>query len=502
MLSLLKENLTRYIQAGFPLIYVRSFEEERVEQYLTIAACGDEIIEWNATSSLCFFKGKVTKLEKGMFKGLEEILRFLEKISETELQHKILLIKDIQPELDKPGVVALLKRIAQKINEGLACTIILLSPVLKIPPELEPYLIVLEMEYPDEAEIRKVIDAFIEDRGILIENIGLLEEMTSAFKGLTKYDINNILCLAYADSGSLTKKDISLIFDQKQQMIKKAGLLEMVPLRESLSDIGGLENLKAWLRRKAKILKNLSKAAAFGVDTPKGVLIAGVPGCGKSLSAKAAAKLFEVPLLRLDIGRLMGKYVGESEMNLRRAIALAEAISPCVLWIDEIEKAFAGIGGQSGAADITTRLFGNFLTWMQEKESPVFVVATANNIKEIPMELRRKGRFDELFYVTFPKAEERRQIFSIHLGKRRKQDMAHIDLERLVNETEKYSGADIEGAVKEAIESVFVEDKSEVDTENILAVIRDMRPLGEIMGKKLDDIEQSFKEFKLRNASM
>ena len=502
MLNLLKENLTRYIQAGFPLIYVRSFEEDKVEQYLTIAACGDEIIEWNATAFFCDFKSKVTYLEEDKYKNLEDTLRFLEKNSETDLQHKILLIKDIQTELDKPGVVALLKRIAQKINEGLACTVVLLSPVLKIPLELEPYLIVLEMEYPDETEIRKVIDAFVQDRGILIENAGLLEEMTSAFKGLTKYDINNILCLAYADNSTLTKKDISLIFDQKQQMIKKAGLLEMVPLRESLSDIGGLENLKAWLRRKAKILKNLRKAAAFGVDTPKGVLIAGVPGCGKSLSAKAAAKLFEVPLLRLDIGRLMGKYVGESEMNLRRAIALAEAISPCVLWIDEIEKAFAGIGGQSGAADITTRLFGNFLTWMQEKKSPVFVVATANNIQEIPMELRRKGRFDELFYVTFPKVEERKKIFSIHLEKRRKQDIEGIDLKRLADETEKYSGADIEGAVKEAIESVFVEGKSKVETETILEVIRDMRPLGESMGEQLKEIEQSFRDFKLRNASI
>lgn len=201
----------------------------------------------------------------------------------------------------------------------------------------------------------------------------------------------------------------------------------MIPLKETIDDIGGMDILKEWLKRKSKIFKNMARAETYGVDIPKGVLTAGIPGCGKSLNAKAAASLFEVPLLRLDMGRLMGKYVGESEANLRNAISLAEAISPCVLWVDELEKAFAGIGGTGGSAEVTTRLFGNFLTWMQEKSSPAFVVATANDITRLPPELLRKGRFDELFYVGLPKEPEREKIFEIHIHKRRPQDLKKLN---------------------------------------------------------------------------
>ena len=190
-----------------------------------------------------------------------------------------------------------------------------------------------------------------------------------------------------------------------------------------------------------------------------------------SLNAKATASLFEVPLLRLDMGRLMGKYVGESEGNLRKAIALAEAISPCVLWVDELEKAFAGIGGFGGAAEVTTRLFGNFLTWMQEKESPTFVVTTANDITKLPPELLRKGRFDEIFYAGLPKEKEREKIFQIHINKRRPQDLQNIRISDLVAKTEGFSGADIEGVIKDAVESAFADDKKAIETQDILTAI-------------------------------
>ena len=278
----------------------------------------------------------------------------------------------------------------------------------------------------------------------------LLDEFAVAFKGLTEFEISNLLALAYADDGELTRRDLELIFEQKQQTIKKAGILEMIPLKESMDDIGGLDNLKRWLKKKAKVFQNMAAAEKFGVDMPKGVLVAGVPGCGKSLSAKATAHLFGVPLLRLDMGRLMGKYVGESEANMRKAISLAEAISPCVLWIDELEKAFAGLGGEGGG-EVTTRLFGYFLTWLQEKNSPVFVVATANDITKLPPELMRKGRFDEIFYIGLPKAEERRKIFEIHIKKRRPDDYNAIELEGLVKKTDGFSGADIEGVVKDGL---------------------------------------------------
>ena len=276
----------------------------------------------------------------------------------------------------------------------------------------------------------------------------------------------------------------------------------MIPLKESIDDIGGLENLKKWFIRKAKVYTNMGKARDFGVDMPKGVLIAGVPGCGKSLNAKAAANLFNVPLLRLDMGRLMGKYVGESESNLRNAIALAEAISPCVLWIDELEKAFAGIGESGGNGEVTTRLFGNFLTWMQEKESPTFVVATANDITKLPPELLRKGRFDEIFYVGLPNASEREKIFRIHIGKRRKKDLENIDLSQLVRKTDGFSGADIEGVVKDAVETAFADDKKCISTEDILEAINNTHSLSEIMKDALDRMKKEYEKRKFKNASL
>ena len=280
----------------------------------------------------------------------------------------------------------------------------------------------------------------------------------------------------------------------------KSGILEMINVKESIDDIGGLENLKEWFAKKAKVIKNINAAGKFGVAMPKGVLIAGVPGCGKSLNAKAAAALFEVPLLRMDMGRLMGKYVGESEGNLRKAIALSEAIAPCVLWIDELEKAFAGINN-GGGSEVTTRLFGNFLTWMQEKESPVFVVATANNIMNLPPELMRKGRFDEIFFVGLPNRTERRKIFEIHINKRRKNDMQYVDINKLVDLTEGYSGADIEGVVKDAIEDVFASDKDHITTDDIVKMIRNTHSLSEIMKEPLEKMNKEYKERKFKNAS-
>ncbi len=305
----------------------------------------------------------------------------------------------------------------------------------------------------------------------------------------------------FSARGKIDKETLRLIIEQKQQMIRKAGILEMIPVNEGLEDIGGLENLKEWLERKAIILKDMAKAQEFGVELPKGVLIAGVPGCGKSLNAKASAKLFEVPLLKLDMGRLMGKYVGESEANLRQAISLAEAISPCVLWVDELEKAFAGIGGEGGGAEVTTRLFGQFLTWMQEKKSAVFVVATANDIMKLPPELIRKGRFDEIFYVKLPATEERRKIFEIHISKRRPGELIEIDISKLVQKTEGYSGADIEGVVKEGIENAYVKGQAGVTTENILDAVEATHSLQEIMKDDIEKLEKEYKERRFKCAS-
>ena len=491
-----KGKLVRYIDAGFPIIYINTFEEDKVDSLIPEISSGKEVYEWNETNGYIDFETK-TPLQEDC--SLESMLDQLK--TPDLLDRKILIFKDITSYLDEPRIVSKVKGLARMINQGVDATVIIVSSVLVIPKDIEKYVTILEMDYLNTDEIKTIIRGFVKDNLNQQVDEKLIEEFALAFKGLTEFEILNLLALSYADDGDLTRKDLRLIFDQKQQMIKKAGILEMIPLKETIDDIGGLENLKAWFIKKAKVYKNMNNAKKYGVDMPKGVLIAGVPGCGKSLNAKAAANLFEVPLLRLDMGRLMGKYVGESEGNLRSAIALAEAISPCVLWIDELEKAFAGIGGSGGGAEVTTRLFGNFLTWMQEKESPTFVVATANDITQLPPELLRKGRFDEIFYVGLPNKEEREKIFNIHIKKRRPQDLKNIRVKELVSITEGFSGADIEGVVKDAIESAFAEDKVSIQTADVIDAIKDTHSLSEIMKEALEKMTKEYENRKFKSAS-
>lgn len=492
-----KTKLVNYIDAGFPIIYINTFEEDKVDSILAEIKADRNVVEWNGA------KGFVDPITGSTLftedYNLEDVLNL--NRDEDVFEGNILVLKDINAYLEDPIIVSKIKGLAKMICSGVYANIIIVSSRLIVPKELEQYITVLEMDYLSREEIKDIINKFISDNNMNGISENLLDELSVAFKGLTEFEINNLLALSYSDDGELTRKDLSLIFDQKQQMIKKAGILEMIPLNETLDDIGGLENLKDWFKRKAKVYKNIDKAMSFGVDMPKGVLIAGVPGCGKSLNAKAAANLFEVPLLRLDMGRLMGKYVGESEANLRNAITLAEAISPCVLWIDELEKAFAGIGGSGSGAEVTTRLFGNFLTWMQEKKSPTFVVATANDITQLPPELLRKGRFDEIFYVGLPNNDERKKIFEIHIAKRRPSDKKKIRLTELTEKSKGFSGADIEGVVKDAVETAFADDKQSIDTNDILNAMKSTQPLSEIMRDTLENMEREYKKRKFKNAS-
>lgn len=495
----LLDKLFRYIDACFPILYINSFEENIVDRHIQKAAGGRKVLEWNGVGGFVDFETKQPyALEDPTLPGTLRLL-----LSDRELEDKLLVLKDSVSFLQEAEVTALLKCIAEKISTGeLSCTVIIISIIRNIPKELEPYITLVEPDYLDTAEIRKIIQEFIQQYPSLQSTRQeLLDEMAVSFKGLSQFEIETILALAYENKGELKPEDLTLIFEQKQQVIMKSGILEMIPLKERFEDIGGLENLKKWLQRKAKVLKNVEKAAMFGVDIPKGVLLAGVPGCGKSLNAKATAYLFGVPLLRLDMGRLMGKYLGESEANLRKAIRQAEAIAPCVLWVDELEKAFAGIGGIGGGTDVTTRLFGDFLTWLQEKDSPVFVVATANDIIRMPPELLRKGRFDEIFYIGLPNQAERKKIFEIHISKRRKQDLAGIDLDQLVAKTEGYSGADIEGVVKESIEMVYFQDKHALTTQDILEAVRHTHSLSEIMKEPLERMSKEYENRKFKNAS-
>ncbi len=494
-------NLEKYIDAGFSILYICTFEDAKADKYITAVAGRREVLEWNGANGFVNFQTKAANIPNYT---LEDTLSLLK--NNKELDRKLLVIKDANDYLRSDGVyksgkvIALLKEIARKIKTGaIDASIIIVSSTLHIPKELEKLTTVLELALPSENEIQEIIRNFLHDNEIPSVYPKLLEEMSVAFKGLSELEIEELLSLSVAQYGELTDKALKLIFEQKQQMILKAGILEMIPLKESIEDIGGLEILKEWLRKKAVVFKDMKNAAQFGVTMPKGVLIAGNPGCGKSLSAKAAGKLFDVPLLRLDMGRLMGKYVGESESNLQKAIQLAEAISPCVLWVDELEKAFAGVGG--GGSEVTTRLFGAFLTWMQEKKSAAFVLATANDITHLPPELLRKGRFDEIFYVSLPNEEERKKIFEIHLRKRRKQDVSGIDIDRLVRETKGYSGADIEGVVSESVENAFVKKSERLTTEDILECIQNTNSLSVIMKESLEKMNKLYEDMKLKKAS-
>ena len=485
--------LSSYVDSGFPIIYINSFEESKVDGIISSVMGGRKGYEWNGADGFCEFKTKQSMIADN---GLAETLKLL--CADNELERKFLVLKDAHLYFDDPTVINCLKAIALKISNVLDAAVIIVSSILKFPKELEKFITILEMDYPDQNEIKEQIIAFANEQEVPIVD-DLLEEMSMAFKGLTEFEIDNLLAAAFANDGMFTRSDLKLIFDQKQQMIMKSGILEMIPLKERPEDIGGLENLKSWLDKKSKVFKSINKAIEFGVNMPKGVLIAGVPGCGKSLCAKVTAQMFEVPLLRLDMGKIMGKYVGESEENMRKAITLAEAISPCILWIDELEKAFAGVNGTGN--EVTVRLFGTFLTWMQEKTSSTFVVATANDITKLPPELMRKGRFDEIFYVGLPNPDERKKIFEIHIKKRRRNDLASIDISSLVAKTEGYSGADVEGVVIDAVENAFVDGSNALTTEHIKKAIENTHSLSEIMKESLTNLSKEYENRHFKSAS-
>lgn len=495
-----KKSLESYMDASFPILYVDTMEYDQIESDVMDIAkrFGRGVIRWGQRGMRDYTDNSFAKLE--LTKALDALLGDVKGLT-----NRVLIIEDIHFFIEAPETIARLREMAQRINQGELedFTVILVAPLGNIPKELGRYLTIIVPDDLTAEEISKMIVDFAEQQGVDVPQKDLLDQLSMNLKGLSRTEIEQILSLAVTNDGVIDAGDLDLVRDQKQQMIKKSGILEMVPVKERMEDIGGLENLKDWLKRKAEVFLNITKAQAFGVDIPKGVLIAGMPGCGKSLTAKAVAKTFNIPLLRMDMGRLMGKYVGESEGNMRRAIQLTEASSPCVLWIDELEKAFAGVKG--GGSEVTTRLFGNFLTWMQEKDSLAFVVATANKIDVLPPELLRKGRFDEIFYVDFPNEREREKIFEIHITKRRGKDgwqkIKNDRLKNLVEKTKGYCGADIEGVVRESIEAAFVSKKEELTTDEILQVINHTSPISETMKEAIEEMGKQYKEKNFTPAS-
>ena len=496
-------NLIKYLRARRPIIWVSSGDYKEIDTIIKEATKDYQdkaIYEYRAFGAVDF----ETKVKE---EKITDLYSFLDTLySEGIKRNVFLLIKNAEEEMKDSKNIAYIKKIAETrySSPDYNFTIIVVNEAETVPKELEKFTSILDIPNMSKDEIEKYILKFSKDNNIKVDekDIG---EVAISLKGLTKLEIDHVLNMIIESKNNISISGRDIIIKEKGQIIKKSSILEIIDFKEKIEDIGGLEGLKEWLKSKAQVFRRLDEAKKFGVDTPKGVLLVGMPGCGKSLAAKASARLFNVPLLRLDIGRLLGKYVGESEHNMRVALKTAESISPCILWIDEIEKAFAGINQDGGASDITKRLFGQFLTWLQEKENTVFVVATANDITAFPPEFLRKGRFDEVFFIDFPNEEERERIFEIHLEKRGKLT-DDIDINKLAKQTEGYCGADIEEVVKNAVENIFIletenEEEKEITTQDLLESAKNIDSLTNILADKIEILKKSYDKFKIKSAS-
>jgi len=371
-------------------------------------------------------------------------------------------------------------------------TLLWVSPVLHIPPELEKDVTVIDMPLPVEDEYRRVLDDLIEGvkdnpRVVIDLDDDGRDELVKACQGLTKAEAENALARTIVSRGRLDGYDVNAILAEKEQIIRKSGILEYTATVETFDHVGGLANLKRWLKRRNEAFSQ--RAREFGLPNPRGVMLVGVPGCGKSLCAKAVAAAWRKPLLKFDLGRVFAGLVGESEANMRKALTVAEGVAPAVLWIDELEKGLSGAAGGGGDSGVSTRVFGNLLTWMEEKEKPVFVVATANDITRLPPELLRKGRLDQIFFVDLPGPRERAEILAIHLS-RRQRDPADFDVAAIVRATEEFSGAEIEQIIEEALFEAFDTEEKNLTTEHLLRAAGQTIPLARSRAREIENLRR------------
>jgi ATP-dependent 26S proteasome regulatory subunit len=481
-----EKKLNNLIEADVKVIQIVSYETMRVHAMLAKAARALErdLYIWNRVEGLKKWRPKdnAPVVENADVRNGEGIFRFFDSCDNA-----ILLLEDFHPDLTdrNPENIRRVRNFALKNQPNK--TLILLQPQMSLPPELEKEVHVFELPYPDDVAIKAIYKKICTKRGIggAGEPDG---ELIKAALGLTVMEAEKAFSLAYIESGKLDASVVPLVIKEKENVIKKSGYLEYYHPKEEMGDVGGLENLKDWLKKRGSGFNE--NAAKYGLTYPKGILLFGVPGTGKSLVAKAIGNLWRFPLLRLDMGKIFGGIVGQSEGNIRGALSIAEAISPSILWIDEIEKATSGMGS-SGSTDggTTTRVLGTFLTWMQEKTKPVFVMATANNVGALPPELLRKGRVDEMFFVDLPTQKEREAIISIHL-KRRKRDPGRFNIVKLAEESVGFSGAELEEVVKEALFCAFNDNGREITSADISTAIKKTYPLSKTMRQNIDDMRK------------
>jgi AAA+ superfamily predicted ATPase len=485
----MQQELEVLIRARYPLLYVVSWEEERVEQQLAeiARARNKRFLVWTCTQGIVKH-GTATAPGKGTA-GTADPLAALDAVIH-QVEPAIYLFKDFHPFMEEHrsnlAIVRRLRDVAHHLRDTYK-TIVVVAPMLRLPLELAKDVTVLEFSLPGPAEFNRLLDRIIDDlkdkpRVRINLDASGRERLLQAARGLTLKEAENVFAKTIVLDGKLDASDVSVVFSEKQQIVRKSGLLEYYESQEQLENVAGLEKLKDWLLKRG--LAFSERAAEFGLPAPRGLLLLGVQGCGKSLCAKAAASLWKLPLLRLDIGRMFGSLVGSSEENMRRAIHTAESIAPAILWVDEIDKAFGG-AAQSGGSDGGTavRVFGTFLTWLSEKRSPVFVIATANDISQLPPELLRKGRLDEIFFVDLPNPDERRDVFRIHLHRRHRKP-ERFDLDELSRYSEGFSGAEIEEAIVSALYDAFSRNQ-ELDQQTLRNALAETVPLSKTMHEEL-----------------
>lgn len=491
-ISQFQERISLYIKSRFPLIYIVTWEEEG-----TINAIRDmvrqtryfkqerDVFTWSVTQGLTIEDKIIDSHLTDPIKTLDYILQYS--------GDGIFILTDFYAEFARlcgrnTSDQLLIRKVKNLIvtlkKSNYRKTVILTGYEKFIPNDLQKEILIEEFPLPDEEELKKIILNLIHDncgnsRLSIDQSEQTIHKLCRAALGLTSFEAENAFALALVEDGKLDESDLSNIIREKKQIIKQSGILEFIDNKMNINDIGGLNNLKKWLQKRKETWSE--KAIAYQLPRPKGLLITGVPGCGKSLTAKSVSSLWNLPLLRLDIGSIFEGIVGSSERNMREVIRTAESISPCILWIDEIEKAFAGVGS-SGDSGVGTRLFGTFLTWMQDKTSFVFVIATANNISNLPPEFMRKGRFDEIFFVDLPVGEERKAIFSIHLHKKLNrinsdpQLLSEEFVQHLVDQTEGFTGSEIEELINSALIDAFSEERK-VKEEDFIKAIKTTVPL-------------------------
>jgi SpoVK/Ycf46/Vps4 family AAA+-type ATPase len=487
-----KDEFELLLRARYPLIYIPTLEEERVEVAIaqTAKRLGDRAIYiWDFVDG---YQGNPNDEGIGRRNPLQA-LEFVEKVAENAAA--IFILRDFHRFLDDISISRKLRNLSRRLKSQ-PKNIVILSPQVTVPAELTEVLTVVEFPLPSASDIKAEIQRLLAATAQSLSD-KVLDELVRSAQGLSLERIRRVLARAIASKGEIQPDDVELILEEKRQSIRQTQILDYYPATEKISDIGGLDNLKDWLLRRGGAFTE--RARQYGLPHPRGLLLVGIQGTGKSLTAKAIAHHWHLPLLRLDVGRLFGGLVGESESRTRQMVQLAEALAPCILWIDEIDKAFSGIDSK-GDAGTTSRVFGTFINWLAEKKSPVFVVATANNIQALPPEMLRKGRFDEIFFVGLPSQEERKAIFELHLSRLRPHNLKSYDIDRVAYETPDFSGAEIEQTLIEAMHIGFSQNR-DFTTDDILEAASQIVPLARTAQEQIQFLQNWAAAGKARMAS-